>query len=261
MRDATADAAPPTRDAPPGVGAAWFEAGGDAGAAVERGLAHELRAPLRGIDGYAARLAARGDVALDAGARDQLQRIREAAARMGTLVDGLHRHAQARHAPLRMEDVDVGLLAEWVGAELQDFAPGRAARITVAPGLSARGDEYWLRIALGCVLDNAWRFSAVRARVEIDVDGGIAGDRLRLCVRDAGIGFDPAHGHKLFQPFQRLHGAGEGAGAGLGLATAWCIVQRHGGRMRIRGAPDAGCTVEIELPCGASTAAEGAPAD
>ncbi len=235
----------------------WHVPSGDHADAFARGLAHDLRAPLRSIDGFAAQIAAKAGDALDPASRDHLQRIRAAAMRMSALVDGLHLYAQAQRAPLRHGPVDLSLLAEWAGAELQDAEQSRPARITVAPGLAAEGDEHWLKVALKAVLQNAWTFSATRERVQIDVEGETIGDVLRLRVRDAGIGFDPAHGDALFQPFQRLHRPDEGAGTGLGLATAWCIVRRHGGRMRMRGCPGAGCTVEIELPL---RAADGATA-
>lgn len=239
----------------------WHAPSGDHAEAFARGLAHDLRAPLRSIDGFAAQLAAKAGGALDPASREQLQRIRAAAARMSALVDGMHLYSQAQRAPLRIAPVDLSLLAEWAGAELQDAEQSRLARITVAPGLEADGDEHWLKVALKAVLQNAWRFSATRDRAQIDVEGETTGDVLRLRVRDAGIGFDPAHGSRLFRPFERLHRAEEGAGAGLGLATAWCIVQRHGGRMRIQGGSDAGCTVEVELPLRAAGALRAAPGD
>lgn len=226
----------------------WHEPPQDARSAFARGLAHDLRAPLRSIDGFSSLLEAQAGDVLPPAARDHLQRIRAAAARMGRLVDGLHLHAQAQDAPLRHAPVDISLLAEWAGAELQDAEQGRAARIAVSPGLAVDGDEYWLKAALKAVLQNAWTFSAPRERIDIEVHGEASGEALRLRIRDGGIGFDPAHGDRLFLPFQRLHTPEEGAGAGLGLATAWCVVRRHGGRMRMQGAPQAGCVVEIELP-------------
>lgn len=241
---------PPHDTQTPGapVAEAWHEPAGEDEAAFARGMAHDLRAPLRGIDSFSLLLEERAGATLDADARAHLQRIRAAATRMRALVEGVHEYAQARYAALRPASVDLSLLADWIGAELQDLAPGRAASITVAPGLEAFGDEHWLRAALQAVMRNAWQFSAQRERIEIAVEGEAVGDRVRVRVRDAGIGFDPAYADKLFVPFQRLHTPEQGAGAGLGLALAWRIVQRHGGRMRARGAPAAGCTIEIELP-------------
>nr|WP_273544290.1 ATP-binding protein [Luteimonas saliphila] len=155
---------------------------------------------------------------------------------------------RAARQPLRQDDVDVGLLCEWVAAELQDEDPARAADIEVPPGLFARGDEHWLKILLRQVLDNAWKFSAGRERVEILVEGAADGERLQLAIHDRGCGFDMRYAHKLFLPFQRLHAAEQGGGNGLGLAIAQQVAQRHGGRLWARSQPGEGSTFFIELP-------------
>ena len=219
--------------------------------AFAKGVSHDLRAPLRAIDSFSALLAEHAGAALDATGQGYLQRIRDASARMGRLLDALQEYSLASRATLRREPVDLSLLADWVGAELQDFAQGRAARIDVVPGLQVQGDEQWLRTLLMKLMRNAWNFSATRERVEIDVEGERAGDTLRLRVRDRGIGFDPEYADKLFQPFQRLHGPHEGAGAGMGLAIAQCIAQRHGGRIRAESVPGEGSVFHLELPAGA----------
>lgn len=219
--------------------------------ALAQGLAHDLRAPLRAIDSFAALLAKQlqqGQV--DDTGLDYLQRIRDAAARMAALIDALQELTAAGRAELRQQGVDLSMLADWVGAELQDAHPGRAAHIHIAPGLSVRGDEHYLKRLLNRLMENAWAFSAPRERVEITVEGERSGDRLHLRVRDRGIGFNPQYADKLFEPFQRLHGAEEGAGAGLGLAIAQCIAQRHGGRIRAESVPGEGSVFHLELPAG-----------
>jgi signal transduction histidine kinase len=229
--------------------AAGDDAHDDAGRrAFSQALAHDLRAPLRSIDSFAALLAQQAGDAFDDTARGYLQRIRDAAARMGALVDGLQDYEHAGRAELRCEVVDLSLLAEWAAAELQDAQPTRAASVAVAPGLAVLGDERWLKALLSRLLHNAWKFSASRERVEIAVEGERSGDRLRVRVRDRGVGFDPAYADKLFVPFQRLHGVDEGAGAGLGLATARRIARRHGGELRLLSAKPEGCVFEFELP-------------
>lgn len=217
---------------------------------LAHGIAHDLRAPLRAIDGFAAMLARHAGETLDATGHDYLQRIRDAAQRMGALVDALQTYSRAGRVPLREAPVDLSLLAEWVAADLQDAAPGRAARIEVAPGLVAHGDEELLRELLRQLLDNAWKFSAPRERVEVRVEGERDGDRQRLRISDRGIGFDMQYVDKLFQPFQRLHGADQQAGAGLGLAIAQCIARRHGGGIRAESALGEGSVFHVELPVG-----------
>jgi signal transduction histidine kinase len=217
---------------------------------LAQGVAHDLRAPLRAIDGFAAMLAKHAGESLDATGRDYLQRIRDAAHRMGSLVDALQTYSRVGRAPLREAPVDLSLLAEWVAADLQDAEPGRAARIDVAPGLAVHGDEGLLRELLRQLLDNAWKFSAPRERVEVRVEGERDGDRLRLRIRDQGIGFDMQYMDKLFQPFQRLHGTDQGAGAGFGLAIAQCIAHRHGGRIHAESQSGGGSVFHVELPVG-----------
>ncbi len=214
--------------------------------ALAQGLTHDLRTPLRAIDGFAALL--NQQTGLDDAGRGHLQRIRDAVARMGHLLDALQEYTAAEHAAYKREDVDLSLLADWIGAELQDAAPGRAAVIEVDPGLTVQGDEHYLKRMLTQLLDNAWKFSAPRERVEIRVEGERVGDALHLRVRDAGIGFDMQYAARLFAPFQRLHGPDEGAGAGLGLAIAQCIARRHGGRIRAESTPGQGSVFHVELP-------------
>jgi PAS domain S-box-containing protein len=214
------------------------------------GVSHDLRAPLRSIASFGKLLADRAGDGLDEQARDYLRRIREAAAHMEELIDGLQELSRAMHGEIRSGQVDVSLLADWAGAELQDAEPQRPANIEVQPGLVARGDERMLKQLFTALLHNAWKFSRARDSVRIEVAGVREGDVLRIEVRDHGIGYDPRYADKLFQPFQRLHGVEEGAGNGLGLAIAQRIAERHGGCVSARSEPGAGATFTIELPAG-----------
>lgn len=217
--------------------------------ALVQGLAHDLRAPLRAIDSFASLLGKQlQQGVVDAAALDYLQRIRDAGTRMAGLLDALQELTTAGRVQLRDDDVDLSMLADWIGAELRDRNPGREASIDVAAGLAARGDEYYLKRMLARLLDNAWAFSAPRPRVEITVEGERAGDLLHLRVRDRGIGFDPRYADRLFEPFGRLHGVDDGAGSGLGLAVAQCIAQRHGGRIYAESQPGEGSVFHVELP-------------
>ncbi|TWT22257.1 PAS domain-containing protein [Luteimonas marina] len=215
------------------------------------GISHDLRAPLRSIAGFATKLDESGAVGGDEG-RSDLGRIRAAAARAERLIDGLLELLRAARQPLREEVVDISLLCDWVAAELRDADPARAAVVEVAPDLYAMGDEHWLKSLLHKLFDNAWKFSAQRERVEITVAGEIAGDRLRLSIRDHGRGFDMRYADKLFLPFQRLHGAEQGSGNGLGLAIAQQIAIRHGGAMHAHSQPGEGSTFFVELPAAAA---------
>lgn len=224
---------------------------------LAHGLSHDLRAPLRGIAGFAARLEDAGAVA-GSGIAD-LARIRAAARRAEGLVQALLELLRVSRQPLRESEVDVSLLCEWVAAELQDADAARAATIEVPAGLAAHGDEHALKLLLRQVLHNAWKFSAARDRVEITVDGAREGDRLRLSVHDRGCGFDMRYADKLFLPFQRLHGAEQGGGDGLGLAIAQQVAARHGGRIWADSRPGEGSTFFIELPAAAGEGGEHGP--
>lgn len=211
------------------------------------GVSHDLRAPLRAIDGFTSQLERKAGAALEPQSREHLSRIRGATVRMGALIDSLLELARIGRAELKPSRVDVSLLAEWTGAELQDAAPGRAAEIRVQPGLEVIGDERMLKTLLTQLLRNAWQFSAARARVQIEVEGERTEDGLRLRVRDHGIGFDMAHAGKLFEPFQRLHGSEQGAGNGIGLAIVQQIASRHGGGIRGEARPDEGACFHVQL--------------
>lgn len=211
-------------------------------------ITHDLRAPLRTIEGFVAHVADSAHDRLDAREREQLQRVREAAARMNSLLEALGELSRATNAPLQPVDVDISLLAEWVLADLQAVEPARNAQILVQPGLYAHGDERLLRLMLAQLLHNAWKFSATAASTRIEVTGTCNGGHCRLRIHDCGIGFDARYAHKLFEPLQRLHGAEEGAGHGLGLAIAQCIATRHGGTIAAVSQIGDGATFTVELP-------------
>lgn len=214
-------------------------------------VAHDLRAPLRSIESFSGLLAQRAADRLDAAEQGYLGRVRAAAARMGELLTALGELARATRAELRPATVDLSLLAEWVGAELHEADPQRTVELQVAPGLAAHGDERLFKLMLVQLLGNAWKFTRTCDAARVALEGERDGDRLRVHVRDNGTGFDPQYAHKLFQPFQRLHGAEHGGGHGLGLAIAQTIAQRHGGRISAQSQPGCGCVFTIELPAAA----------
>jgi len=210
-------------------------------------VAHDLRAPLRSIESFAALLEQRAGAALDENAQGYLTRIRAAAGRMGGLLGALGSLSRATRADLRPAAVDISLLADWIGAELQDAHADVPFELAVQPGLRARGDERLLKLMLEQLLDNAVKFSRGHPPGRVEVDGGVADGRLRLTVRDHGSGFDMRYAHKLFQPFQRLHGPDNGGGHGLGLAIAQTVARRHGGRIEAQADTD-GSLFTVELP-------------
>ncbi|MDR7194471.1 PAS domain-containing sensor histidine kinase [Luteimonas terrae] len=212
------------------------------------GISHELRAPVRAIEQFARRLLAHDAAADPQTARDHLQRIQHAAGHAGGLIDALLETMRASRPPRAAAAVDISLLGDWICAELQDADPGRAAEIHIAPDLWAWGDEHTLKQLLGKLLHNAWKFSAHRDTVRIELEGERVGDRLQLRLRDAGRGFDMRYAERLFVPFRRLHSADDGAGHGLGLAIAQQLARAQGGHIRVESEPDAGTTFFIELP-------------
>ena len=210
--------------------------------ALARGLSHDLHAPLRAIDSFAWLL--ERHATLDDEGRDQLRRVRDAAARMARLVERLQLFVNAGIAPLQRARIDVSLLAEWVGAELREAEPAREIALQVQPGLHAHGDERLLRTLLQQLFDNACRYS--HGEVRIDVAGSVGPDGTRLSIADAGIGFDMASATRLGEPFLRLHAVESGTGLGLAIATR--ILARHGGTLRLESVPGAGTTAHLFVP-------------
>ncbi|GGJ95410.1 sensor histidine kinase [Luteimonas terricola] len=217
-------------------------------ALVSYGIAHDLRAPLRAIEGFAAMLDAHSGDALDATGRDHLARIRAAAARMAGLIDALQALSRASHDHLDIHDIDASLLADWALVELRDAEPARAVEASVQPGIRVRADERQLKQLFDHLLHNAWKFSAGRDAVRIVIDAERDGDIVRIHVRDQGSGFEPRHAGRAFEPFQRMHGPDEGGGHGLGLAIAQRIAARLGGRIDVDTVIGEGSVFHVELP-------------
>jgi len=214
-------------------------------------VSHDLRAPLRHVEGFSKLLEERHAAALAAEARGFLQRMREAVRRMDQLIVDLLEFSRAGRAPLARRDVDLGALARLVAAELGATAPGRLVEWRIAQGLRADADPALMRIVLENVLGNAWKYTRAAPQALIELDRTAAGE---FRVRDNGAGFDPALGESLFQPFRRLHGDAEFEGSGIGLATVRRIIERHGGRVRAEGAVGAGAAVYFTLPPGSAEA-------
>jgi signal transduction histidine kinase len=211
-------------------------------------VAHDLKAPLRAVSGFTALVLEGKEAHLDAESRLLLGRVLEAARRGGLLIEGLLRHAALARLPLARRQVDVEAVARGIVSDLQASAPGRRVEWKVEPGLAAVADEALFREALGKLLENAWKFTTGRDPARVEVGAEQLGDETVFVVRDDGAGFDPAHAHRLFQPFQRAHAPGEFPGLGIGLALAARIVGRHGGWIRIESSPGGGTTVRFTFP-------------
>jgi signal transduction histidine kinase len=214
-------------------------------------VSHDLRAPLRSIDGFSQALLEDYGDALDAGGRDYLMRVRSAAQRMGNLIDDLIKLARVTRSELAVESVDLSLMARRILAELAHRDPGRTVECIVAPDLRAEGDPRLLQIALENLLENAWKFTAKRPLAMIEL-GQMSreGDSVYF-VRDNGAGFEMAHAAKLFGVFQRLHAMSEFQGTGIGLATVQRIVYKHGGKVWAEAEKDRGATFFFTLGAGA----------
>ena len=217
-------------------------------------VSHDLRAPLRGIEGFSRMLAERHADGLDATGRDYLERVRKGTARMGELIDALLKLARIGRAEPEVADVDLSALAEEVVAGLADAEPGRGVDIRIQPGMRAQGDRALLRNLLENLLGNAWKFTRGRedARIEF-CRAAVADGRHWFVVRDNGAGFDPDYANKLFKPFQRLHSHEEFPGHGIGLASVKRIIERHGGEIAAEGRPGQGAAFRFTL--GTSAAA------
>ncbi len=205
-------------------------------------VSHDLRAPLRSIDGFSQALLEDYGEKLDAQGKDSLSRVRAATQRMAMLIDDLLNLSRVTRAEMRQEHVNLTALAQAAAADLQKAQPQRNVEFVVQEGLEAHGDSQLLRIAIDNLLSNAWKFTSKRPRARIEFGRTqLNGDSV-FFVKDDGAGFDPAYSQRLFGAFQRLHGATEFPGSGIGLATVQRIIHRHGGRVWAEGASEKGAT-------------------
>src|SRR5882762_3105204 len=194
-------------------------------------VSHDLRAPLRAIDGFGQALVEDFPEQLPADAKRYLSRIRTSTQHMAQLIEDLLKLARVSRGPLERRTVDLAQIARQVVGELQQGEPGRAVEVSVWDGMRADGDPHLLRAALDNLIGNAWKFTSKSAEPRIEI--GVLKDRGRTTyfVRDNGAGFEMAYADKLFGAFQRLHSTNEYSGTGIGLATVQRIVHRHGGRV------------------------------
>jgi len=209
-------------------------------------VSHDLRAPLRGIDGFAQILVDDYGDRLDAAGREYLQRIRRASQRLSQTIDDMIELARITRMPIHRQEVDLSALARNVARDLEPPSP-QQADIVIAPSLGVQADPALLRIVLQNLFDNARKFTVRSDSPHIEFGSAMVDGRPAFFVRDNGAGFDPAYADKLFQPFQRLHHPTEFSGTGIGLASVKRIVERHGGRIWAESQPGRGATFWFTL--------------
>jgi PAS domain S-box-containing protein len=211
-------------------------------------VSHDLRAPLRGIDGFSQALLEDYPELLDAQGQEYLHRIRSATQRMAELIDSLLALSRLTRMELRRDTVDLSQMARAIAADLQQQEPDRQVEWSLADDLIANGDARLLRVALENLLGNAWKFTAhtPAARIAFGKSTQDEGTEA-FFVADNGAGFDMAYADKLFGAFQRLHRTNEFPGTGIGLATVQRIIQRHGGRVWAQGRVNEGATISFTL--------------
>jgi PAS domain S-box-containing protein len=212
-------------------------------------VSHDLRAPLRSLDGYSQLLLEDYGDRLDAEGREYLERLQANVARMAGMIDDLLNLSRATRIELHRGPVDVTAMARDVVAELRAAEPDRQVRVAVAEGLTAAGDADLIRLVLQNLLGNAWKFTSKcdDATVEVGSEPGAEPGEAVLYVRDNGAGFDMRFAGKLFEPFQRLHAASDFEGTGIGLAIVHRVVTRHGGRIWADGTVGGGAAFRFTL--------------
>ncbi|HLP76815.1 MAG TPA: two-component regulator propeller domain-containing protein [Candidatus Paceibacterota bacterium] len=211
-------------------------------------VSHDLRAPLRSIDGFSLALLEDCADKLNSESAENLQTIRAATKRMGTLIDDMLRLSKINRCEMQWAQVDLSKMAEEIGKELREAEPQRTVEFVVQPGCVVGGDASLLRIALENIVSNAWKYTGKKPVARIEFGSMRTEDGEVFFVRDNGCGFDMKYAGKLFGAFQRLHDASQFPGTGVGLASVQRVIRRHGGKVWIEGEVDRGTTLYFTLP-------------
>lgn len=211
-------------------------------------VSHDLRAPLRSIDGFSQFLLEDYNDRLDDKGKDYLARIRASSQKMGSLIESLLRLSRITRKEIRMETVDLSSMADAILKELANNEPGRKAELVVQPGIKVHGDSGMLNIVMSNLLENAWKYTQKKDIARIEFGSRQNDGHVEYYVKDNGAGFNMEYAGKLFSPFQRLHTQREFPGIGIGLAIVQRIVNRHGGEIRAVGVPEEGCTFIFTIP-------------
>jgi PAS domain S-box-containing protein len=210
-------------------------------------VSHDLRAPLRSIDGFSQALLEDYEKKLDRTGQDYLRRLRAASQKMGELIDGILKLSRLTRSEMRHVPIDLSALAEEIANRLQEMQPERRVKFAIAKELTANGDPQLLRVLLENLLDNAWKFTSKKPRAKIEFSMNRNNGKKTFYIRDNGVGFDMTYADRLFSAFQRLHEATEFPGTGIGLATVKRIIHRHGGTIWAEGAVGKGATFHFTL--------------
>ncbi|MBF0177412.1 MAG: GAF domain-containing protein [Magnetococcales bacterium] len=213
-------------------------------------VSHDLRGPLRSIGGFSDVLLEDYGDRLDADGKEYLMNLRQSCKEMNTLIDGLLRLSRSTQGEVMRQAVDLSALAEEVLTQLSRTTPQRPVTWRVMPGMRVFGDLRLIKTALENMLNNAWKYTGKSPRALIEIACRHEGREIVYSIRDNGVGFDMAHGAKLFQPFQRLHKSRDFEGIGIGLATVQRIINRHGGRIWAEAVIGQGSTFHFTLPGG-----------
>lgn len=210
-------------------------------------VSHDLRAPLRSIDGFSKALLDDYLDKLDAEGRDHLKRIRKASQRMGQLIDDLLKLSRLTRGDMLIEQVDLGAMAREVVGNLQAADPGRSIKVVIQENIVGVADRKMVRVVLENLLNNAWKYTSRQAQPRIVFGMAGSGAALAYFIKDNGAGFDMRYSQKLFGVFQRLHSDMEFPGTGIGLATVQRIIHRHGGKVWAEGEVGKGATFYFTL--------------
>ncbi len=210
-------------------------------------VSHDLRSPLRSIDGFSQALLEDYTDKLDENGQDYLKRLRGASQKMGELIDGLLKLSSLTRSEMHKDKVDLSALAKEIATRLQETQPEHHAKFDISKGLTTSGDRQLLRVLMENLLGNAWKFTSKSPKARIEFGATQNGDKKAYFVRDNGVGFDMTYADKLFGAFQRLHKTTEFPGTGIGLATVQRIINRHGGTVWAEGAVGKGATFYFTL--------------
>ncbi len=210
-------------------------------------VSHDLRSPLRAIDGFSRAILEDYGDALDEDGKDYLQRVRAASWRMSDLIDDLLGLTRLTRAPLNRTLVDLSRLAEGIVTDLESRNEGRNVVFLNVESAVIYGDPRLLKVLLTALIENAWKFTSKTPEARVEFTAHKNGEETIFEIRDNGAGFDMTYVGKLFKPFERLHRAVEFPGNGIGLATASRIVAKHGGKIWAEGAPGKGAVIRFTL--------------
>ena len=211
-------------------------------------VSHDLRAPLRSIDGFSQILAKKMDDKLDESERDYMDRVRRASQRMGQLIDDLLRLARVTRSQIKREQIDLSSIAEQVAVDLRKTEPARSVSFILQPDLTCYADPGLMRVVLDNLLGNAYKFTGKEPEARIEFGRCEVKGEPAFFVRDDGAGFNMEHAQKLFGAFQRLHGMNEFSGTGIGLATVQRIIHRHHGKVWAEAKEGMGATFYFTIP-------------